>query len=391
MGTLFKRADRGEYWYAQYIDHNGKRVKFNTKCRDKSKAKEILSARETKTSQTREGIVSESTEKLKGQLSRPIAEHVDEMIQGMTAAGRSETHIDKTKKDILRVINFGGFEKLADITPEEINRFAVKEKNKGHSNRTIQRKLTAIKQFSKWCVVDKRLPSDPLATIVKPNPKKDRKLKRRMILPSEWQWLHNATLNGPIRGGMTGEERCLLYRVAIETGLRAKELRGLTRGKLHRGYFLVPADLTKNNKEAKQFISQSLEADLRAFMSRKTGNAKIFGIRDLNRLSDIIRDDLAQAKLDYIAAASDADTKTERSEDRFLATHNEEGEEITFHSLRHTCGAWLAIDNQPIKLIQEVMRHSTVQLTIETYGHLLPMSHEGAASRLGEMLRKTGT
>jgi integrase len=107
-------------------------------------------------------------------------------------------------------------------------------------------------------------------------------------------------------------------------------------------------------------------------------------------LSDVIRADLAQAKSNYIAAVTDATEKIERSEDRFLATHNEEGEEFTFHSLRHSCGAWLALDGQPVKLIQEVMRHSTIELTIGTYGHLLPMSFEKAASRLGEMLRKVG-
>lgn len=395
MGTLFKRKERGGksgYWYAQYKDHTGKRIRFNTGCKDKANAQAILSERESHTSKTREGIINPAIEGMKEQQSRPIGEHVNEMIQSMEAAGRSEVHISKTRSDILRVIEFAEFSKLTDITAEEVNRFAVNEKKeRGMSNRTIGRCLTAIKQFTKWCVLNKRFLTDPLATVKKPNPKDDRKLKRRMLLPTEWQWLHSATLNGPDRGGMTGAERCLLYRVAIETGLRAKELRGLTRGKLHHGYLLVPGSLTKNKKEAKQFISQTLEADLRAFASRKTQAATLFGIRDLNRLSDVIRADLAQAKLDYIAAAKEANTKIERSEDRFLATHNEEGEEFTFHSLRHSCGAWLALDGQPVKLIQEVMRHSTIELTIGTYGHLLPMSFEKAASRLGEMLRKTGT
>ena len=33
----------------------------------------------------------------------------------------------------------------------------------------------------------------------------------------------------PIRGGMSGEERSLLYPLAVETGLRAGELRSLTK------------------------------------------------------------------------------------------------------------------------------------------------------------------
>jgi integrase len=394
MGTLFKRQERGGksgYWYAQYIDHTGKRIKFNTKCKDKVNAQDILSQREAIAAKRKEGIIDPQIEKMREQQARPIMEHVEEMIRGMAAAGKSETHKSKTKRYIIRVIEFAKFKTVNQITPEAVTLFAEHLKGSGLSNRVVQAMLTAIKQFSKWCVTNNRLIRDPLATVKKPSPKQDRKLKRRMILPTEWQWLNHATLNGPIRGGMTGVERSLLYRVAIETGLRAKELQGLTRGKLHRGYLLVPASLTKNKKEAKQFISPLLEADLRAFASRKTAAASIFGIRDLNRLSDVIRADLAIAKQDYITAGKDAKAKMERTEDRFLATHNEENEEITFHSLRHTCGAWLALDGQPVKLIQEVMRHSTIELTIGTYGHLLPMSFESAASRLGDMLRKTGT
>ena len=44
MGTLFKRKERGGksgYWYAQYKDHTGKRIRFNTGCKDKANAQEI--------------------------------------------------------------------------------------------------------------------------------------------------------------------------------------------------------------------------------------------------------------------------------------------------------------------------------------------------------------
>ena len=53
-----------------------------------------------------------------------------------------------------------------------------------------------------------------------------------MLLPDEWRWLRATTWNGPVHFGVGGRERLLLYSTAIQTGLRAGELRSLTRGRL---------------------------------------------------------------------------------------------------------------------------------------------------------------
>lgn len=84
-------------------------------------------------------------------------------------------------------------------------------------------------------------------------------------------------------------------------------------------------------------------------------------------------------------APSDAE-KLSRQTSCFLSTRNDQGEEVTFHSLRHTCGAWLLLANSPIMHVQKVMRHSTITLTIDTYGHLTPMISESAGNILGRIL-----
>jgi len=46
-------------------------------------------------------------------------------------------------------------------------------------------------------------------------------------------------------------------------------------------------------------------------------------------------------------------------------------EELHFHSLRHTCGAWLASSGIPLRVIQEILGHSSTSVT-EIYSHLQP-------------------
>lgn len=50
----------------------------------------------------------------------------------------------------------------------------------------------------------------------------------RALTVEEIQWLLAATAQGPTRGGISGVDRAILHRLALETGLRAGEIRSLT-------------------------------------------------------------------------------------------------------------------------------------------------------------------
>jgi hypothetical protein len=88
-----------------------------------------------------------------------------------------------------------------------------------------------------------------------------------------------------------------------------------------------------------------------------------------------------------------------REQSDFLTAKNHKGESMDFHCLRHTCGAWLAMTGIHPKVVQTVMRHSTITLTMDTYGHLFPGQAADAVAGLREMLavelpeaiRATGT
>ena len=46
-------------------------------------------------------------------------------------------------------------------------------------------------------------------------------------------------------------------------------------------------------------------------------------------------------------------------------------ERLRFHSLRHTAGSWLAMRGVPMRVIQAILRHSSISVT-ERYSHLQP-------------------
>ena len=59
---------------------------------------------------------------------------------------------------------------------------------------------------------------------------------------------------------------------------------------------------------------------------------------------------------------------------------------IRFHDLRHTCASLLIAQGESPKYIQKQLRHGSVEMTFDRYGHLFPDTNREAARRLDETI-----
>ncbi|CAN5910128.1 hypothetical protein BH23ACT11_BH23ACT11_12660 [soil metagenome] len=59
---------------------------------------------------------------------------------------------------------------------------------------------------------------------------------------------------------------------------------------------------------------------------------------------------------------------------------------IRFHDLRHTCATLLLSRGVHAKLVQELLGHSTIAITLDTYSHVLPGMDDGLADTMEEAL-----
>lgn len=59
---------------------------------------------------------------------------------------------------------------------------------------------------------------------------------------------------------------------------------------------------------------------------------------------------------------------------------------IRFHDLRHTCASLLLSANVHPKVVQEMLGHSSIKITLDTYSHLLPNMQDEAASTMDKLL-----
>jgi integrase len=281
-----------------------------------------------------------------------------------------------------------GWSKLVHIDAEGVSRYARHlQVSRGMASRTVASMVTAVRSFCRWCVLHGYLAADPTATNKKPSAKVDRRIERRMLLPEEWQtlraWLESHEV---FRNGMTSAGRSLMYRTAIETGLRSSELRSLTRSALQldgdEPHVLVRAGITKNGQQARQFISDSLAADLRKHVARKAPGAEVFEVASRSEMARTLRADIRDARAEWLKTVDD-----EQAEGGdFLRSPDSQGQVLDFHALRHTCGAWLVQQGVTLAETKEIMRHSTISLTVDTYGHLAPDAKSGRRQVLGGLL-----
>jgi integrase len=60
---------------------------------------------------------------------------------------------------------------------------------------------------------------------------------------------------------------------------------------------------------------------------------------------------------------------------------------IRFHDLRHTCATLLLSKGVHPKLVQELLGHSSIEITLDTYSHVLPNMGDAAADAMDDALR----
>ena len=60
--------------------------------------------------------------------------------------------------------------------------------------------------------------------------------------------------------------------------------------------------------------------------------------------------------------------------------------DIRFHDLRHTAATLLLTRGVHPKLVQELLGHATISITLDTYSHVLPGMAEQTASAMEDVL-----
>jgi integrase len=206
---------------------------------------------------------------------------------------------------------------------------------KNKTGKTVNHYAAHLKAFARHLVDRGLLESDPLKSWKKKDETPTH--PHRLLTPEE---IHKLLNTAPAK-------RRLLYRVALATGYRQAELRALTVAGLDPfGPSLkLSAPFTKNRRDARQFITQDLFAELTAASAGKKPDEPLLSVPEKSGCGENFQRDIRKAG---------------------LARASQHGK-ATFHSLR-VCFIQAVVESgADVKAIMEAARHSSAQMSLETY------------------------
>lgn len=319
--------------------------------------------------------------------AKPLVGHLDGWTEALKAQGCSQRHVELVVSRTRKIVDGCGFKYFNDISASKAQAFlndlrADKEDKRGIGAQTFNFYLQAMKQFCRWMVKDRRAAESPVAHLDGLNVKTDRRHDRRALTVTELLNLLDTASSGPVRFGMSGPERAMLYRLAVQTGLRGGELRSLTRSSFDldgdNPTVTVSAEYSKPRRQDTLPLRAELAVELRTFLATCHPETLAFPtMPERQHVADMFRADVEAAGLPY---RDDADLVAD------------------FHSLRHTFITNLARGGVHPKVAQALARHSTITLTMDRYSHTLVEEQSAALDVLPNLsaasqqeARATGT
>lgn len=269
--------------------------------------------------------------------------------------------------------------KLKGITPAHVRGLYREKLAAGSSSRTVRYVHTTLHKALKQAVMDGLIPRNATEAVKPPQPSRE---EMHPLTPEQAKLFLQVAHD-------TGDRLEALYVLAIHTGLRQGELLGLkwddvdledsslqvrrTLSITKNGPVCTAPKTSGSRRSVK--LTDKATAALRAHLERQL--AEIDEVGSLWNENGLIF-------ASEIGAPLDRRKVTARQFKNLLK--RTELPEIRFHDLRHTCATLLLSKNVNPKIVSEMLGHSTIAITLDTYSHVLPNMRDQAAKAMQEAL-----
>ncbi len=420
---------------AKFRDGAGIVRKVSTGCRDESAARSILGKLERRAELVKGEVLSAVEDAVIDHQSTPLANHIAAFIDHQKAKGVSR-RLNDTRSQLQRVAADCGFRRLADLDATALERWLLEQTAKGMSAGTRNQYRGAWVGFCNWCMKTRppRLLANPFSKVPKADEKADPRRTRRALTEAELTRLldvarrrplldrmtvHRGTRQGEVYGQLRpevqrrlerlGQERALIYKTLVLTGLRKGELASITVGQVvldaDTPHLVLNAADEKNREGSTIPLRADLADDLRRWLADRA-----MALQEAARATPAVRFDSKHQKRqkrnqsdstrreghfcqalttlptlptdtplftvpaglvrildrDLVAAGIARRVKGADGKVR-INKRDERGRTVDVHALRHTFGTLLSKGGVSPRTAQAAMRHSSIDLTMNVY------------------------
>ncbi|MBN1547394.1 MAG: site-specific integrase [Syntrophaceae bacterium] len=377
MGVKIREKIKGSGKWWIFIDHQGRRkAKYVGSKKAAEKVKEIIEAK-LKLGQS---VEEESRKNPKEISAIPILDAFFESFKKTLDGSVRET----TRKSYIgcytnHIKSELGLMKIDRITRQKVEEFTSLLVGKGLSKDTIRLIVATLRRTLNRA---RRLglisdnPAAALGEFYKQAPV--RHVEIQPLTRDEVPKFLEVARRRPLR-------EYALFLCAIHTGMRSGELAGLQWGDLDiRGKFIMvrrsivrgKVNPTKTGKIRRVDVSDSL---LETLFALKKNLKEVLLATGKNELSPDT----------WIFANSEGnppDMQNLKNRVFFKLLEKAGLRRIRFHDLRHTYASILIQNGEPLAYVKEQLGHSSIKITVDVYGHLVPGSNRQAVNRLPSII-----
>lgn len=308
-----------------------------------------------------------------------IGEYLDKWLKGSVRGSVRQSTFDRYEIAVrVHLKPALGRRKLKKLTPAHVAALYQGRLDAGHAPASVNKLHVtlhkALDQAVKWHMVPRNV-----AEVVKA-PRPTAKEEMRTLSAEETRRLLEAA---------RGDRLEALYVLAATTGMRQGELLALkwqdvdlenatvsVRRTITKsgGKLLLGEPKTKKSRRTIQLTESAVRA-LREHLPRQ--------MQEIERLGDLYQDE-------GLVFTSEGGTLINPSNLRQRSftplLKKAKLAQIRFHDLRHTCATLLLSRNVHPKYVQELLGHSNIAITLDTYSHVIPGMGDHTARAMEEAL-----
>jgi integrase len=416
-GTL-RIAIVARTYTAKFRDGSGFVREVATGCRDEVAARGVLGDLERRAELVKADVMTAAENAIADHQSATLEQHLDAFDVSLRAKDVTKEYRENCRRYLRRIAADCRVVRLADLQREAFESWLAHRSAEGMSARSRNAYRESLVSFCNWCVGTKRIIANPFLMVQRANEQADPRRKRRAMTEPELLRLLDVARRRPLLDAMTvrrgkrkgeavaalrpdtvarlellGRERALIYKTLLLTGLRLNELRSLTVGQLHLDgklpFITLNAADEKNRQGSTLPIRSDLAADLKDWLNDR--RERLYGAATIDSNGQ-------SAGVIPMTGTPRSETPTDtplftvpkglvRILDRDLklagiAKRDERGRTLDVHALRHTFGTLLSKGGVAPRTAQAAMRHSTIDLTMNTYVDPKLLDVQGALDAL---------
>src|ERR671917_520092 len=288
---------------------------------------------------------------------------LEDSVRGTVRFSTYEVHRHMIEPHIVPAL---GRLKLKDLNPAHVRALYREKLDSGLSAATVHKMHSILRKALKQAVLDGLILRN-VCEVVKPP-----KVERKEITPLDRQQA-KALLEAA-----SGDRLEALYVLAVHTGMREGELLGLKwedvdfeRGLLRLRHALVReggkvvlGDLkTPKSRRSVRLTAVATNA-LRGHLERQ--------LAEMQRMGSHYQPGGLVFATESGTLINPSNLRNRSFKPLLRRAFGEAGPDICFHDLRHTCATLLLSQGTHPKLVQELLGHATIAMTLDTYSHFLP-------------------